>query len=438
MQNNTDRPVRRLLLVEDSVSFSYCIKAKLENEAGLQIVLARTLAEAKEAIKVFGSDFFLALLDLNLPDASGDDIVKVATENRIPSIVFTGTYSDELRDRLFDLGAIDYLNKDTPHSLNYVISLVKRLLANERLTALVVDDSVTSRAQISMLLRKYRFHVLEADGGEKALDMLENHRDVRLVITDYNMPGMNGYDLTKAIRQIYPPDRLAIIGVSGQTTAPLSAKFLKLGANDFLNKPFIREEFFCRITQNMDYLDHVQALVEAATRDPLTGIHNRRYFFETAEALASQARRDNVEVSIGMFDIDFFKQINDNHGHFIGDEALKHVAGLIRANFTRGSDIVARFGGEEFCVFLYDTDEETAKHLLEQLRYKIQTSPLHTGDKVIPITTSIGLRTAIHIPIAEMVDDADQALYAAKQAGRNRVEVSGDGGVRLDEEAAFA
>lgn len=259
MQSLNGVSAHRLLLVEDSVSFAYAIKSKLEQEPGLEIVLARDMAEAEKAIDKYDGDFFLALLDLTLPDASGDDIVLLATSRSIPSVVFSGSYSDTLRTRLFEIGAIDYLLKDTPHSLGYVVSLVRRIRANTQLTALVVDDSATARAQLSANLKRFRFHVLEAADGREALSLLNTH-ETRLVITDFNMPGMDGHELTRAIRQKFTPEQLAIIGVSSADGGPLSAKFLKLGANDFLTRPFIREELLCRITQNMNYLDQIQAL----------------------------------------------------------------------------------------------------------------------------------------------------------------------------------
>lgn len=436
MTQSNDRAQHRLLLVEDSISLSFAIKSKLENEIGLEIVLARSLEEAKHAIEVYEGGFFLALLDLTLPDATGDDVVALATSNGVPSIVFTASYSDELRERLFALGAIDYLIKDNPHSLSYVVSLVRRLRANAGWKALVVDDSATARAQVRALLSKYRFDVLEAEGGREALRLLDQHANIRLLITDYNMPEMNGCDLTKAVRQKYPPERLCIIGISSANANPLSASFLKYGANDFLNKPFLREEFFCRITQNMDHLDQVQALIEAASRDPLTGLNNRRHFFELAEALNAQAERDGASVAVGVLDIDGFRGVNEAYGHLAADQALVQVGRMIRGGFHRKSDIVARLGGDAFGVFLYDTDEDTAHLLLDRVRETVQDTPVKLGKAKAALTLSGGLCAARNMQVAELKGAADQALDAAKAGGRNQLAfgdplaveaVSGDG-----------
>ena len=412
---------RRMLLVEASSSLSFAIKAKLEQAADVEIVLARSIAEAKEAIRIYDGQFFLSLLALSVPDGSGDEVVAVTLDADIPTIVFTGTYSTELRDKLFSLGVIDYLIKDSPDSLNYMINVIKRLQANSQVTALVVDDSQTARAQLSALLRKFQFNVKEAEDGPDALRVLASTPNIRLVITDYNMPGMSGCDLSKAIRLEYGADQIAIIGISAVAEEPLSAKFLKFGANDFLNKPFVREEFYCRVAQNMQYLDQVQALQEAAARDPLTGLHNRRYFYEMAEALLSQAHRDDADCTIGMIDIDYFKNINDTYGHLVGDEAVKHIAKLTRSVVQRGSDLVARYGGDEFCILLYGAHEEDAAPFFEELRQKIEETPLMVDGLAIDINVSIGLCGAKTLSLPQMIEDADHALYAAKNNGRNQI-----------------
>ena len=431
-----DPVARRLLLVEDSISFSYCIKAKLEKEVGLQIILAPTLAEARHAIEKYDGQFFLALLDLNLPDAQGDEVVLAATERNIPSIVFTGSCSDALRDRLFALGAIDYLNKDNPHSLNCVISLVTRLYNNAKWKALVVDDSRSQRAQVGALLRKYRFEVMEAESGKQALEILDREPNIRLVTTDFNMPEMDGCQLTKAIRRKFAPDRLAIIGISGQSSA-LTARFLKHGANDFLIKPFVREEFFCRITQNLDYLDHIHELAEAVGADPLTKLSNRRNFFEISEKLARQALEDQKEITVAKIDIDQFKEFNAAHGHLIGDKALETVAELIKTVCSRTGDVIARFGGDSFHLFLMDTSQTSALHLLEQIRDVVEAASFETEDGVARLTVSAGFFSAEAFSVCEMIDFADRALKAAKEAGRNQVVGADNGGLSFFNEFGY-
>ncbi|MBX2856820.1 MAG: diguanylate cyclase [Rhodobacteraceae bacterium] len=414
-------PQRRLLLVEASISLSFAIKAKLEKEADVEIVLARSIAEAKEAIRIYDGQFFLSLLALSLPDGSGDEVVSVTLGADIPTIVFTGTFSSDLRDRLFSLGVIDYLIKDSPDSLNYMINVIKRLQANSKVTALVVDDSKTARTQLTALLKKFQFNVKEAEDGVKALEVLATTPNTRLVITDYNMPGMDGCELSKAIRQQYGSDQIAIIGISGGTDEPLSAKFLKFGANDFLNKPFVREEFYCRVAQNMQYLDQVQALQEAAARDPLTGLHNRRYFFEKAEAALSQAKLEDANCAVGMVDIDFFKNINDSYGHLIGDDAITHIAKLTHSFAQSSGDLVARIGGDEYCVFLYGTDEQEAAQFFEELRQKIVETPLVVDGLTVDITASIGVCGSKALSLNQLIDEADRALYSAKINGRDQI-----------------
>lgn len=238
MTSKPEPSARRLLLVEDSVSFGYLVKTKLENKTDLDIILAGSLADAKRAVEIYNGDFFLGLLDLNLPDASGEEVFSLAKTHNIPSLVFSGSFSEDLRTKLFAAGAIDYIGKDSPHSVEYMISMIERLLANESTGAMIVDDSTSARMQIGSMLRQYRFDVHEAHDGVEAMEILEKVPNIRLVITDYNMPNMDGHELTKRIRQKFAPDRVAVIGLSAQGTTTVTAKFLKAGANDFLSKPF--------------------------------------------------------------------------------------------------------------------------------------------------------------------------------------------------------
>ena len=133
----------------------------------------------------------------------------------------------------------------------------------------------------------------------------------------------------------------------------MSARFIKVGANDFITKPFQPEEFYCRVTQNIDLIEKTQALVDAATKDFLTGLYNRRFFFEKGVGKLERARRERKSVALAMLDIDHFKSVNDTYGHDVGDEVLQVVSKTLQDS-ARADDLVARLGGEEFCVLMED------------------------------------------------------------------------------------
>ena len=250
--------------------------------------------------------------------------------------------------------------------------------------------------------------------------MLEQHPDVKLLITDYNMPGMDGFEFTKAVRAKFPKNRLAIIGVSAHGGNVLSARFLKSGANDYLTKPFTSEELYCRVTHNVELLEHMEAIQRLSDTDPLTGLFNRRYFFEVVSKLLAQARREELPCCVAMLDVDLFKKINDTYGHDGGDAVLKHLGNLLRRRF-RESDVVARMGGEEFCVFASSMDPEYAGEIFEQVRHTVETTPILVGKRMVQCTLSIGLCRERLDSVDAMIKAADEKLYEAKQTGRNKV-----------------
>lgn len=424
--NSADRPAGQILLVEDSGFFTKVLTKGLEGRYGLKVVSAKSMAEAMAAIEAHRSNFFLALLDLTLPDARDGEIVGYVEAKGIPSIIFSSRITDDLCERvLTQSNIVDYVLKDSPASLNYVIGIVGRLFRNRGIRVLVVDDSAVSRQNIVTLLALQQFEVLSAANGKEALTRLGEHPDIRLVIADYHMPGMNGVQLTSAIREVHPPDNLAIIGVSSSATSRTSAEFIKHGANDFLTKPFLPEEFFCRVSQNIELIEKIQELKAAANTDFLTGLYNRRFFYEAGRIAFARARRKASPIAAAMIDIDFFKKINDTFGHDAGDVVLKRLADILRAR-TRRADIVARLGGEEFCILFEDADPDHLPEILESLRAAAGAAEINFEGRQIKATISIGAWSRLGDSLDEMVRRADEMLYRAKETGRNRVVLDQD------------
>ena len=413
----------KVLVVEDTKFFQLVLTQKLAL-AGFEVVSAGTLAAVREALDAYADDLFLGIFDLTLPDAAEGEAIDLALSRGLPVVVFTANFSEDMRDRILSLRVIDYVIKEDPSSLDYVVNLVGRLWRNRDIKALVVDDSSTARKYTVDLLRQYQFVVLEAGDGAEAMDVIGREGDIRLVITDYHMPGMDGFQLIKAIRRSHSRERIAIIGISSAGSSTLSARFIKSGANDFLNKPFLREEFFCRVQMNVDVLEQLAELREAATIDFLTGVRNRRSFYEVAGPLFAAARRGQAKITIGLIDIDHFKDINDQHGHDVGDVVLAEVAECL-SSVVRGTDLLARFGGEEFCILALNImDEGGAGAYFERLRQLFEERPVETPSGVFRITISTGVCNQMKGTLDEMIAEADSMLYSAKRAGRNKVLVS--------------
>ena len=410
---------QRILLVENSRTFTSMLREAIEQRLELPVSVASTLEEAGELLDS-ESGWFLVLTGLVLADGHRDRVVDYFVDRGLPTIVVSGVYDEGLRKRVLQQQIIDYVLKNTPGSIDYLVWLVQRMDRNRRISALVVDDSPSARMYAASLLKMYGYHVTEAEDGASALRAVEADPSIRLVIVDQEMPGMEGVELTRRLRALRARDKVAVIGISGNADPSLIPRFLKNGANDFLRKPFSREEFFCRISQNVDQLELIGTLQDLATRDFLTGLPNRRSFLEQSQRQLGKPRTNGVTVA--MLDIDHFKHINDSLGHEAGDQALRAVATVLQAH-TRPHDFSARFGGEEFCMLVNDLDEQRSIEHFEHLRKAVAALQLQFGDSTLSMTVSIGL---CHMPahsgnLHQLITEADRQLYLAKAGGRNRV-----------------
>ncbi|MCK5192445.1 MAG: diguanylate cyclase, partial [Desulfobulbaceae bacterium] len=218
-------------------------------------------------------------------------------------------------------------------------------------------------------------------------------------------------------------EEMVVIGMSSKGEQIISARFIKNGANDFFVKQLTTtEEFYSRIAQHVEHLEYVRLIKESAIKDFLTGLYNRRYFYDAGGGLYANAKRDNVSLVCAMLDIDFFKKVNDTYGHDAGDEVLKHIASSIQKRM-RKTDIVARLGGEEFCILAVNMQDEAVDMIFDGLRQAIASSPvtINNGEDTIHVTLSIGVTTVLDESLDEMVKKADTLLYEAKEGGRNRI-----------------
>lgn len=417
----------RLLIVEDSRAVARLLAERVETLPGIEPVLAGSLAEAEARLAQGAQDFFLAVLDLNLPDAPDGEVVERVLAHGLPALVLTAGVSDDERDRLLDLGIVDYVNKGNLTEIEHVIATVERIHRNRRIGVLVVDDSTSARAYLRTLLGRYGYRTLEARDGQEALDLLASGTGpIHLVLCDQHMPGMDGITLISRIRRHFSRTELCIIGMSNHGSGILSARQLKAGANDFITRPFLEEEFFVRVNQNVALLELLQEMRENANRDPLTRLYNRRYLADAGETVYQAARREGRGIAVILLDLDHFKQINDRFGHSGGDKVLVNVAACL-AERARRSDILVRYGGEEFCLLAQDVDEKGALGLAEALREAVGGLELRLDGEPLALTTSVGVNTHPGTGLEAMLEAADEALYRAKASGRNRVVQAGGG-----------
>jgi len=389
-------------------------KIKLTME-DTKIDIVSSFKELKELFEK-SKDFSIALVDINLPDVKDLSLIDYLLEHKIPSIVMTAKYDEDLYNQLKNKHIIDFVLKDSMGSLEYIVSLAKRILNNRSKNVLVVDDSMTSLKHIERFLHRHLYNVILEKDSTKAMEQIKE-KDISLVVVDYYMPNLSGIELIQKFRKFYSKDELEVIGISSDEKSAIH--FLKFGANDFIKKPFAKEEFLHRVNNLAQQLDNIEYLKNIVNTDFLTKIYNRKYFFEEGEKYF--AKKDDKSFCIAMLDIDNFKRVNDTYGHDVGDVVIKTIASILK-EYTKGSDIVARFGGEEFAVILKNIEYDNAKMIFEKIRKAIENKKIYIeDDKSINITVSIGITNTLEDSLAKMLKTADDRLYIAKNSGKNKV-----------------
>lgn len=374
------------------------------------------------AIDAAETPFTMAVVDLNLPDSPYGEILDLTIDRQIPTIVFTGTFNMETRDRIMARRVVDYVVKDNDLALDNVVAAVRRALSNRSTRVLVVDDVLSVRRALVDILESQQFCVVEASTGKEALVLLEQHPDIELVLTDYHMPDMDGYELTRRIRRKFPSDRMRIIGISSSTDRLLSASFLKAGASDFVYRPYVVEELQCRIAHNVETLSQLKQLRIAAACDYLTGLYNRRYFYDEGPKAIDHCLRNSLPSCAAVADIDHFKRLNDTYGHEIGDKVLIAVANKLKTMVAGGRHLLSRLGGEEFGILLTHMDANAATAFCNELCGAVSTLKVAADEEEISVTISIGVAEVRGYETFEnYLNAADQFLYMAKHKGRNQV-----------------
>ncbi|MBU0631960.1 diguanylate cyclase [bacterium] len=410
--------MHRILIVEDNKTLAKLIAKKLTSRLDFEIDVAFSMQEAKLFTKKY--EYFIALLDLNLPDAPNGEIVDYMLSKNIRSIVLTGNVDKELRKTILQKEVIDYIKKDGVENIDYIIATIMRLFKNQNHKVLIVDDSMVFRNQMQKMVKNLFFNVYSVAHGEEALGMLQTHPDIKIVLTDYNMPVMDGLSLTKEIRKTHSKNELSIIALSSNQDDEITALFLKNGANDYIYKPFSKEEFSCRLNNTIEALENIDMITHNATRDFLTGVYNRRYFYQHATEYFDTAKENAQSFGIAIIDIDDFKKINDKFGHEAADKVIVHLSRVLTTNVDI-NDIVAKFGNEEFCVLFKDTSTHEIMEKLQSIRHKVENSYVKENDTEISFTLSIGVCTSSEDTLQEMVNTADMLLYNAKNSGTNQI-----------------
>jgi diguanylate cyclase (GGDEF)-like protein len=406
-----------ILVVDDSKLITSAIKNSVINKLGFNCIVASSMKEAAELLLKYKGNFEVALLDLGLPDSQNGEIIDFITKFSIPSIVLTGSHENE--NKIRNKNIVDYVIKDGAYSLEYAVGVIKRIVSNKNLKALVVDDSKITCEKIASLLQRYQLQTYQAYSAKDCLEVLDKNPDIKVIYIDFLMPGMDGLSLTKEIRYKYSKDELSIIAISGDENKKLISKFLKYGANDFIYKGFTEEEFFVRLNSNLEILELFQSARNKANTDYLTGMYNRRYLFEKGEELFDFAKKNKKNFALAILDIDKFKSINDTYGHDIGDAAIKEVSYILSKYLS--DSLYVRLGGEEFCCIIENKSLFELSKLFEKIRHAFEHNVIEIDNIKFSYTISIGVCNTVEDSLNKMMNLADNELYKAKKTGRNKV-----------------
>ena len=417
--------MERILVVDDNKALAKLIVMQMEKTIDeMAIDVAYSFAEAQMLINEHDKDYFMTILDLNLPDAPNGEIVDYALSKGLSAIVLTGSIDDETRQNFINKDIVDYVYKGNMDDINYIFQMINRLSKNRQYKVLVVEDSLPFRNMIKKILTSLQFKVLAAAHGEEAMNYFADNPDINLIITDYRMPVKDGLEVLKEVRKEKDKNSLGVIVMTSPSEKTDASIFLKNGASDFIAKPFSKEELICRVNNTIEAMENINKIANFANRDFLTGVYNRRFFYSDVEEYVKVAEETNEPYAFAMIDVDYFKKINDKYGHDGGDKVLKSIAKILNDN-TKGSDIVARFGGEEFCVVLKKINKEEAVKFFVNLRAKVAENEVTIKKEKVKVTISIGISFGNgHCEIDDMLEACDSALYTAKENGRNRVEIA--------------
>jgi two-component system cell cycle response regulator len=449
----------RILVVDDVLANVKLLEARLSAEY-FDVITAMSGEEALTICERAECD--LVLLDVMMPDMDGFEVCRrLKTDpatHHIPVIMVTALDQPSDRVRGLDAGADDFLTKPIPEMALIArvrsLSRLKMLTDELRMRAvasseigidspereaiadtgrggriLFVDDRPGSYERISSVLAEEHTVELEANPNEALFRAADGNYD--LLIISLGLENFDALRLCSQVRSIDRTRNVPILAVTDPDSGARMVRGLEIGVNDYLMRPIDKNELLARARSQIRkrryterLRDNVQMSIEMAITDALTGLFNRRYMESHLATLIEQAMSRGRPLTALVLDIDFFKSVNDTHGHDAGDDVLREFALRIKRSI-RGIDLACRYGGEEFVVIMPETDMAVAAMVAERLRRRIAADPfaIQQGARTIPVTISIGVAAmrGKDDNAASILKRADQALYQAKRNGRNRV-----------------
>lgn len=407
-------------LVEDDPVQAHVLSSQI-GYFGYSVRVFLTLTDMKAALQ--GEVPSAILMDVIFPEGrkAGIDAISELRETLIPNVpvLFISTSDDPLcRLQAVRSGGEGYFTK--PVDVGLLIDTLDRLLFQappEPCRVLIVDDSNIQASVNALHLKRAGMEALIVTNPLEALPMLRDFNP-ELILMDVYMPDCTGMELARVIRQIEAYLCVPIVYLSSETDRDLQLEAVGLGGDDFLVKPIKPAHLVAAVTSRIDRYRKLRSLM---LHDGLTGLFNHTTIKERLEQEVARAGRHGNRLSFAILDLDHFKSVNDTHGHPAGDRVLKSLAQLLTRRL-RGSDVIGRYGGEEFAVILPNTGLEDSVKALEELRASFEKVRHRTQGVEFSVTFSCGVSTFPACPTsASLTEVADRALYAAKAEGRNKV-----------------
>ena len=449
----------RILVVDDMLPSVKMLAAKLMAEY-YEVLTANDGPSALAAVNEHNPD--LVLLDVMMPGMDGYEVCERIKQNpettHIPVVMVTALSDREERVRGLAAGADDFLTKPVVDTTLFarVRSLVrlKRMLDQWRLReettrklglaeeaqpdpsrggdarVVLIDESRVESKNIEKALAADGDDVILIDGLDGAVERAAA-ADGDVIVVALSGEGEPALRLAAQLRSVEATRQTPVLLIGDEGDVERLIKTLELGINDYVLRPLDDQELLARVrtqVRRKRYQDSLQSnflqSLSLALTDSLTGMHNRRYLETHLEAMLRRMAEDSKPVCFLMLDIDHFKQVNDTHGHPVGDQVLREIARRIGHNI-RGFDMASRYGGEEFAVVMPDTDLAVAVAVAERLRERIESNPFTADGVEAPLSLTVSIGVAQNpmgmVDPDALIKAADEALYQAKDAGRNRV-----------------
>ncbi len=415
-----------VLHVDSNAFYTEIVKDLIAKDSILYLT-ARNIQEAFQVLENNKVD--LIITGLEFADGTGETFIlsiHKSAYKKVPIIVLSSKDDLSIKTTLFELGVIDFIPKVSfiekfiPY-LNNIALLDSFHKTLQNISIVVLDDNELQLRVIQDIFESYQ--IRNVDYYIHPHELLKSNKQYALYLIDFILPDISGEQVIWEVRN---KNKYAlIIGISSIDNEKIISQILTSGADDYISKPVNKDIFIARLNANLRTYSLLQELKqknleleEMCKLDSLTKLYNHQYTYERLEEEIHRAKRYRHNLSIIMIDIDNFKQVNDIYGHPAGDEVIINVSQALR-NICRTTDILGRYGGEEFLILLPETGLDAGIKLAERLRTKVST--LTHSRANLKITISGGVATLINQSALDLVKEVDALLYEAKNSGKNKI-----------------